>query len=332
MGSNKIILAFVLLLSIAAAVYLCVHPTGKMTNVEPDDAQQTGVKAKAVLTSEDQIHQSYSDNRTTVEPNPLIKTNAVEIPSENVDIEAFKKTRLNLKLWGTITGKNVRAYAIIEDTTNRRQKLYREGDVIQNAAVKRILRGKVILSVDGKLEMLDIETKRVDVNAKNKYGVTALIDASFKGQKEVVELLIVEGADLDAQDNKGDTALMNAAIKGHREIVELLVMNGADVDIQDNSGNTALMDSAKYARESTCDVIGFLIDNGADVNGGNKYGATALMNAAQWGHLENVDCLIAEGADIHVTSKSGETAIKLAELSNHEAVVELLKKHGGNAK
>jgi hypothetical protein len=250
----------------------------------------------------------------------------------NVDIEAFKKTSLNLKLWGTITGKNVRAYAIIEETTNRKQKLYREGDVIQNAVVKRILRGKVILSIDDNFEILDIEIKRADVNAKNKYGVTALIDASFRGQKEVVELLIVEGADLDAQDNKGDTALMNAAIKGHREIAELLVTNGADVDIQDNSGNTALIDSAKYARESTCDVIGLLIDNGADVNAGNKYGATALMNAAQWGHLENVDCLIAEGAGINVKSKSGETAMKLAELSNHEAVVELLKKHGGNAK
>jgi len=330
MGPNKIILTVVLVLSIAAAVYLGVHDIDKMTKVEPDDVQKTGVNAKVVLPSEDQTHQSSIYNRTTVEPNPLITTNTVDLPFENVDIGAFKKTSLHLKLWGTITGNNVRAFAIIEETTNRKQKLYREGDVIQNAVVKRILRGKVILSVDGKLEMLDIETKRADVNAKNKYGVTALIDASFRGQKEVVELLIVEGADLDAQDNKGDTALMNAAIKGHIEIVELLVMNGADVHIQDNSGNTALIDSAKYARKSTCDVIGFLIDSGADVNDSNNYGATALMNAAQWGHLKNVDCLIAEGANINVTSKSGETAIKLAELSKYEAVVELLKKHGGN--
>ena len=332
MGSNKIILALVLLLSTAAAVYLIVHQINKMTNVEPDDTRQTVISSKVRLTFGDQTHQSSFDNRTAAELNPLSETNAVEIPFENVDIEAFNKTSLNLKLWGTITGKNVKAFAIIEETINRKQKLYREGDAIQNAAVKRILRGKVILSIDGKLETLDIETKRADVNAKNKYGVTALIDASFRGQKEVVELLIVEGADLDAQDNKGDTALMSAAIKGHREIVELLVMNGADVDIQDNLGNTALIDAAKYARESTCDVIGFLIDNGADVNGGNKYGVTALMNAAQWGHIKNVDCLIAEGAGIHVTSKSGETAIKLAELSNHEAVVALLKKYGANTK
>jgi ankyrin repeat protein len=30
---------------------------------------------------------------------------------------------------------------------------------------------------------------------------------SCKGQKEIVEILILEGADLDAQDNKGETAL-----------------------------------------------------------------------------------------------------------------------------
>jgi serine/threonine-protein phosphatase 6 regulatory ankyrin repeat subunit A len=71
-----------------------------------------------------------------------------------------------------------------------------------------------------------------------------------------------------------------------------------------------------------------LIDYDANVNAKNNYGVTAIMNAAQWGHIHNVDCLIAEGADINAKSKSGETAMKFAELSDHKDVIELLKNHG----
>ena len=49
------------------------------------------------------------------------------------------------------------ALAIIKDKGKKRQDLYREGDTIQGAVIKRILRGKVILRVGGKDEILTIE-------------------------------------------------------------------------------------------------------------------------------------------------------------------------------
>jgi hypothetical protein len=241
---------------------------------------------------------------------------------------ASEKTDLNLRLWGTITGSNISAYAIIEDRTTGKQKLYKKSDKIQNATVIMILREKVVLRVGDHLEILGIETGQPDVNAKDNYGVTALIDASFKGQKEVVELLILEGADLNAQDRQGDTALMNAAIKGHIEIVELLISNGADVSVKDNWGNTALIDSAKYGRDSACEIIVLLIDNNADVNAKNNFGLTALIYAALGGHAENVECLIAEGADVNAKSLSGETALKFAEMSDRKDIVDLLQENG----
>ena len=241
---------------------------------------------------------------------------------------ATQKTNLNLRLWGTITGSNISTYAIIEDTITRKQKLYKKSDEIQNATVIMIFREKVVLKVGDNFEILEIETARPDVNAKNKYGGTALIDASFKGQKDIVELLILEGADLNAQDNQGDTALMNAAVKGHIEIVELLISNGADVNVKDNTGNTALIDSAKYPRESACEIIALLKDNGADVNANNKFGLTALIYAAQGGQIENIECLIAEGANVNVKSKSGETALKFAEMSDRIDIIDLLKENG----
>jgi len=238
------------------------------------------------------------------------------------------KTSLKLRLWGTITGGNIKSYAIIEDITTRRQRVYKKGDEIQNATVALILREKVALKVGDRFEILEIETGRPDVDMQDEYGATALIDASSKGQKNIVELLIIEGADLDARDNMGDTALMKAALKGHIEIVELLVSNGADVGIDDKSGNTALIESAKYARESACDIITFLRDNGARINAENKHGLTAIIYAAQGGHADNVACLIAAGADVNAKSKSGETALKFAEMSGHKEIYDLLRENG----
>jgi general secretion pathway protein C len=67
---------------------------------------------------------------------------------------------LKLKLWGTVTGQNGRAYAVIEDTKTRQQNLYHIGDSIQNAVVKLILREKVVLNVDDRDEILAMEEIR----------------------------------------------------------------------------------------------------------------------------------------------------------------------------
>ena len=77
--------------------------------------------------------------------------------TEAVDIDKLKETDLKLKLWGTVTGPNKRAYAVIEDTKAREQNLYRTGDSIQKAVVKLILREKVVLRVDNRDEILAME-------------------------------------------------------------------------------------------------------------------------------------------------------------------------------
>jgi hypothetical protein len=328
MGHNRIAFSIISLSLITTAAYLGLHIYYKKTAGRPDYVHLTGAHTPKVSTLANETHPSISYNQTVIEGNLFDTATGVETTPEKINIPALKKTNLKLKLWGTITGNGVSAYAIIEGATKRKQKLYRAGETVQNATIKIILREKVVLNVEGKYEILEIETKQVDVNSKNKYGVTALIDSSYRGQKEQVEWLIVEGANLNARDNQGDTALMKAAIKGHSKIVELLIANGADVHAKDNAGNTALIDASKYARESTSDVLSFLIDNGAKVNEENKYGETALMNAARWGHKGNVAILIDEGADINAKTKSGETALEFAAYSHHIDVVELLKIFG----
>ncbi|MCH9648998.1 MAG: ankyrin repeat domain-containing protein [Deltaproteobacteria bacterium] len=61
---------------------------------------------------------------------------------------------------------------------------------------------------------------------------------------EIFSALVDQGANVDAQDKKGLTALMQAARKGSASVVRALLELGADPEIEDNRGNTA----ANHAR------------------------------------------------------------------------------------
>ncbi len=78
-------------------------------------------------------------------------------PSIAVDLDALEETKLQLKLWGTVSGDSESTYAVIEDTQKREQNLYRVGDSIQNATIKMILREKIVLVVEGTDEVLAME-------------------------------------------------------------------------------------------------------------------------------------------------------------------------------
>jgi general secretion pathway protein C len=75
----------------------------------------------------------------------------------DLQLDKLEETKLNLKLWGTVAGTSRRAYAVIEDTETRRQSLYHPGDTIQNATIKMVLRQKVVLTVEGRDEILAMQ-------------------------------------------------------------------------------------------------------------------------------------------------------------------------------
>ena len=85
-------------------------------------------------------------------------------PSEEVkaeEIEALEPTSLKIALLGTVTGSPQNAVAVIEETGKRKQGMFKVGDSIQNAIIKMILRGKVILRVENRDEILTMEEAEV---------------------------------------------------------------------------------------------------------------------------------------------------------------------------
>ena len=75
---------------------------------------------------------------------------------ETVPVKDLEATSLKIVLKGTIKGVGESDRAIILDKKNKTQQLYQEGDGIQGAFVKEILRGRVILSYNGNDEVLDM--------------------------------------------------------------------------------------------------------------------------------------------------------------------------------
>jgi general secretion pathway protein C len=85
-------------------------------------------------------------------------------------ISGLEPTTLQLSLLGTIAGDEQSARAIIEDQQKKEQNLYRVGDTVQTAVVSRILRGKVVLRVDGRDEILTMEEKKTSPGRESGQG------------------------------------------------------------------------------------------------------------------------------------------------------------------
>lgn len=68
---------------------------------------------------------------------------------------------------------------------------------------------------------------KADPNISDNKGNTPLIEASKRGFKEVVTMLLETGVNFNAKNNEGISALNLALSHGHYELVDLLKQFGA---------------------------------------------------------------------------------------------------------
>jgi len=68
--------------------------------------------------------------------------------------EEIKVTDLNLELKGTVVGDGKDSYAFILDRGSKKEDAYYVNDFVMGAQILRIMKGRVILNVDGKEEAL----------------------------------------------------------------------------------------------------------------------------------------------------------------------------------
>merc|ERR1712223_2290004 len=93
-------------------------------------------------------------------------------------------------------------------------------------------------------------------------------NANIEVRKGIVEFLLKNGADINTKDNFGHTALMNSAMSCDKEMVKILLKNDANVNAKSNNGKTALIFAHYQCKK---DIGKMLIRNGADVKSLIKY-------------------------------------------------------------
>jgi len=139
--------------------------------------------------------------------------------------------------------------------------------------------------------------KKVDVNAPQVDGTTALHWAVRADDVETADLLIRAGANVSAENREGVTPMRLAATNGNASMIERLIKGGANPNASlSKFGDTPLM---LAARTGKVDAVKVLLDNGAQVNAIETWGGTTpLMWAVSERNLDVVKLLVARGANV----------------------------------
>lgn len=141
--------------------------------------------------------------------------------------------------------------------------------------------------------------KKVDVNATEGDGTTALLWASYKDDVEIADLLIRAGANVNTANDLGATPLWAASQNGSPAMVRRLLQAGAEPNAALVSGELPLMVAS---RAGNTDVVEQLLAKGANVNTRTSRSQTALMWAVAQKHSPVVRVLLAHGADVDARS------------------------------
>jgi uncharacterized protein len=148
--------------------------------------------------------------------------------------------------------------------------------------------------------------QKVDVNATQGDGTSALHWAAFNDDLDLAKLLISAGANVKAATRIGGiTPLFMAARNGSAPMIDLLLKAGGDVNAATATGATALMMAASSGNGEAVKV---LLDRGANPNAKDTaHGQTALMFAASLNRADSIKVLMARGADAKITSLTTPT-------------------------
>ena len=180
-------------------------------------------------------------------------------------------------------------------------------------------------------------------NANNHHKTSALIRALYKGDIDIVIMLVECGADIHARDADGLQAIDIASYCGHADIVQFLSDRLPSINYSNTFNHfDSISVSASYLSSSTridcvgntavhvtTDVqcMGSLLENGADVEAENFDGLRPIHCAVRTGLVELVELLIQHGANVDAADVYGNSPLHDA-VCHGLNVVQLLVHHG----
>jgi uncharacterized protein len=171
--------------------------------------------------------------------------------------------------------------------------------------------------------------QKVDVNAAQADGTTALAWAAHWNDRETADLLIRAGAKANAANVYGVTPLFLACKNHSAAMVKTLLEAGANPNAAlERTGETALM---ACSRTGNAEAVKALLDHGGNPAVKETWrGQTALMWAVEQDHLDAARALIEKGADVHAHSDGGFTPLLFAARNGNVEFAKLLLGTGAN--
>jgi uncharacterized protein len=155
-----------------------------------------------------------------------------------------------------------------------------------------------------------------------------LIDAAKKPDTVAVRALLKQKIDVNAREGDGATALHWAAHWDDLEAADLLLVAGANVNAAEDNGGTPLWIACTGGSAA---MVNRLLKAGANPNAAPISGETPLMAASRAGNLDAVKALLIHGADVNATEHGrGQTALMWAVAEHHPKVVEVLVEAGAH--
>jgi ankyrin repeat protein len=158
-----------------------------------------------------------------------------------------------------------------------------------------------------------------DVNKKDRWGHTPLVDAVSNGTKAVARLLRSKGGELSYDEVTTSAELCELARKGSIDMLKLLVEVGADINSTDYDQRTCLHLAAS---EGNGPVVEYLLSAGATPNAKDRWGGTPLRDAVRHNHGHVTTTLRAMGGVLAYSEV--EASAELCELARRGSL-ELLR-------
>ncbi|MGI9500629.1 MAG: ankyrin repeat domain-containing protein [Geminicoccaceae bacterium] len=152
-----------------------------------------------------------------------------------------------------------------------------------------------------------------------------LFDAAERGCLDLARQFVDAGASIDARDRFGNTALNIASRMGHRDVMVYLLSEGSDLEKSNLAGSTPLLRAVDSDRRRAAKA---LLEAGADPNVANLKGVRPLTAAAFNGNDRMVGLLLDHGADPAHADRTGKTAIIYAAGKGFSGIVEQLLEAG----
>lgn len=147
-------------------------------------------------------------------------------------------------------------------------------------------------------------------------------DVARKGSLSEIKLLFEKDKSVvNAIDDNGTTMLILACYRGNKEVAQFLIDNGADLNYVSKNG-TALM-ACVVKNESL--LVDELLKKKTNLDLTDANGITALMLAVQFTNFEMVKKLVSAGANKALKCNQNKTAFEYAVFSNNEDIVNVLK-------